>query len=360
MAFPEALGITASWSSQRGWPESLRFAAELGLECRRRPEDDRYGLHLRVPGGELGAEQAREVAAIACTVAATIEVTRRGLLGLDGLAAGNVAGVAARLEAVGLAARGAGPLDVVTHPWAGLDPEELVDPRPLAWRLAAAVRMGPPSCEMMLDGRESPAPACWAQGIALIAGRRPNGGIAYRLLVGGARGPHPRAARKLPAWIEEAQVPDVIRLLLSMAARFEGGTGARLVRLVGRHGAGPLLDLLEENLGQRLVRDEEPLLGVSREEDDPGWFAQKQPGLWARAVGVLPGALTAESLEGLAELSERQGDGTLRTMPGRRLALASVATADRAAVEQRLDGLGLGHDRENPSRRTACVSAAAG
>jgi sulfite reductase beta subunit-like hemoprotein len=322
-------------------PSSLRRATELGLECRRRAEDDRYGVRLRVPGGELGAEQAREVAAIARTAGATIEVTRRGLLGLDGFPFDALGGVVARLDAVGLATRGLGPLDAVTHPWAGMDPEELVDPRALAWRLAAAVRGGPPLCELMIDGREVPSPECWSHGIALVAGRRPDGLIAFRLLVGGARGTHPRPARKLPAWVTEGQVPDVVRHLLSLAAGFEGGAGARLVRLVGRYGAAPLLERLEENLGFTLPRDSEPLASQARHEHDPGWFAQKQEGFWAIALGVLPGALTADRLEALAALADARADGTLRTMPGRRLALAQIAGVDRPVVEGRLEALGF-------------------
>jgi sulfite reductase beta subunit-like hemoprotein len=318
--------------------------SEWGLDCRRRPEDGLYGVRFRVPGAELVFEQAREVASIARTAGGTIEVTRRGLLGLDGFSAADLPGVAARLDAVGLVPGGTGPGDVLTHPWSGLDPEEQLDTRALAWRLAEVVRAEEFACDVMIDGREAPSSACWSYDMAFLASAGPEGGTAFHWLIGGVRGPHPRPARKFPVWVEEGQVPDVVRHILAMARRHGQGAAPRLGRLVGRFGCDALLERVEEALGAVLTRNDRPVAGLGRDDDAPGWFAQKQPGRWAMALGVLPARLTPERLEALAALAGRHGDATLRTAPGRRIVVPNIPADRREAVVAALAGLGLAAD----------------
>ena len=90
-----------------------------------------------------------------------------------------------------------------------------------------------------------------------------------------------------------------------------------------------------------------------------------------RAVGFIPyaagskgafgaglpfGRIDANALAKLAGLSERFGDGSLRTTPWRVLLIANVAAADAKAVSEEVTALGLIADPSDPRLRIfACV-----
>ena len=85
-----------------------------------------------------------------------MEVTARGSLQIRGLTAESAALLAAEVDALGIAVRTGVPVE--TGPLAGLDPQEIADPRPLAERIRAAVeeagltaRLGP-KVSVVVDG----------------------------------------------------------------------------------------------------------------------------------------------------------------------------------------------------------------
>ncbi|TIP24057.1 MAG: precorrin-3B synthase [Mesorhizobium sp.] len=85
-----------------------------------------------------------------------MEVTARGNLQIRGLTPASARLLAAEVDALGIAVRTGVPVE--TGPLAGLDPEEVADPRPLAERIRAAIeeagltqRLGP-KVSVILDG----------------------------------------------------------------------------------------------------------------------------------------------------------------------------------------------------------------
>ncbi len=85
-----------------------------------------------------------------------MEVTARGSLQIRGLTPASAALLAAEVDALGIAVRTGVPVE--TGPLAGLDPQEIADPRPLAERIRAAVegagltqRLGP-KVSVIVDG----------------------------------------------------------------------------------------------------------------------------------------------------------------------------------------------------------------
>jgi sulfite reductase beta subunit-like hemoprotein len=63
-------------------------------------------------------------------------------------------------------------------------------------------------------------------------------------------------------------------------------------------------------------------------------------------------------LHALADLSERHGDGNLRTTPWRALLLTSIAASDAAMLADEVKGLGLIADPKDPRLNIlACVGA---
>src|SRR6516165_9561390 len=79
-----------------------------GIFYRKRVEDGRYMIRIRIPGCELTAEQARAVAAIGRLGYSIINVTTRGNLEVQGLHIANLTEVLDGWEAVGLASKRTG------------------------------------------------------------------------------------------------------------------------------------------------------------------------------------------------------------------------------------------------------------
>ncbi|MBN9549592.1 MAG: precorrin-3B synthase, partial [Alphaproteobacteria bacterium] len=77
-----------------------------------------------------------------------MEVTARGSLQIRGLTAESARLLAAEVDALGIAVRTGVPVE--TGPLAGIDPEEIADPRPLAERIRTAIE------EVGLTGRLGP------------------------------------------------------------------------------------------------------------------------------------------------------------------------------------------------------------
>ena len=109
-----------------------------GIFYRKRVEDGRYMIRVRIPGCELTSQQARVLAEIARVGYSIIDITTRGNVQIQGYELSDLPGVLASLEASGLTARQTGHdnvRNVMTHPWAGLDANELIDVRPLCNKL---------------------------------------------------------------------------------------------------------------------------------------------------------------------------------------------------------------------------------
>jgi len=75
-------------------------------------------------------------------------------------------------------------------------------------------------------------------------------------------------------------------------------------------------------------------------------------------VGLPLGRIETAALIGLADLSERHGDGTLRATPWRTLLLPGVTPESAAQIEHDVDALGLIADASDPRLHIlACVGA---
>ncbi len=367
------------------WPDVERFArdgtpmadiAEADLErmkwygvfYRKRVEDGLYMIRVRIPGCELTSPQARALAEVARLGYSIIDVTTRGNVQIQGYKLADMPGVLGRLEGVGLTCKQTGHdnvRNVMTHPWAGLDPAELVDVRPLCRRLTD-VFLGdrelsslPRKFNVAADGRPLPAPHCWTQDTSFVAARRPFGAVAYRWLLAGTQGQNPRIAWTVPAFVTEEQAPAVLRaslLVFKEEGPREKRDKARLRYLIEQIGVDDFLARVEAKLGYALERTDEPVPPPHEAEDFVGWFRQKQAGLWALGVNVPLGRLTHEQMAGLADLAEKHGGGTLRTAYDQGIVVPDVATDRKGAAVRALNRLGLEHEADTVSRNIiACT-----
>jgi len=174
---------------------------------------------VRIPGCELTTEQARTLAYVAYQSGYSIlDVTTRGNVQIQGLTIDVLPGVLEALERAGLTPRQSGHdnvRNVTSHPFSGIDPEELIDTRELARDIQEAL-IGqreyadlPRKVNVALLGRSDPAAHGWTQDIALVAARHPEAGVGFQLLLGGTQGKSPCLSWQAPVFVEPGEVVDV-------------------------------------------------------------------------------------------------------------------------------------------------------
>ena len=117
-----------------------------------------------------------------------VEVTARGNLQIRGLTARSATGLSRDVDALGIAVRAGVPVE--TAPLAGLDPQEIADPRPLAERIRKGItgaglesRLGP-KVSVVVDGGGRPDMDEVMADVRLTAARV-DGGVIWRLAVAG-------------------------------------------------------------------------------------------------------------------------------------------------------------------------------
>ncbi|MGU1446366.1 precorrin-3B synthase [Pseudomonas aeruginosa] len=292
---------------------------------------------IKLDAGRLDAAQARAVAAAARDCASgVIEATNRSNLQLRGVRRGEEERLVRRLLDAGLGPRHgslAGADDVrnlMLSPAAGLDPHLSLDVRPLAarllLRLQADSRYHALSAKfaIQLDGGEDLAMLEHPHDIWLS----PMPAAPTATLVFGLAGcpARDRPLAALPAERGESLVLALLDLFLERAQPQQTRMRHLLQELAGE----PLLEALQARLDFPLRRDER----VAAWRRSPGrpWShlgvqPQRQPGLVMVGAAAPLGRLDSACLEGLAELVERHGDGSLRLTPWQGVLLPNLAHA---------------------------------
>ena len=368
------------------WPDVLRWAREAtphaaieepdlqrmkwhGLFWRKH-DRDRYMIRIRIPACDMTADQARAIAFVAYESGhGIVDLTTRGNVQVQGLTIQKIPGVVAALDRAGLTAKQTGMdniRNVTSHPLAGVDPVELIDTRPLS-RAITDLFVGhreladlPRKFNVSMNGRPDTGPSDWTQDIAWVAARGPAGTIGFRLLIGGTQGQNPHLAWHVPVFVRPMDVVDVTHAILrtfrDLGSRTEKRTRVRFRYLIESLGVGGVLAEIEQRLGATLPRFPEPPAPPASVESFIGWFPQRDARRATVGVAVPMGRLTWEQLEGLAVLSRRFGDGTLRTAIDQNVLLPNVFTESRDAVGHGLAALGLGFEADSLTRSTvACT-----
>jgi ferredoxin-nitrite reductase len=368
------------------WPDILRYAqagtpmdtideADLermkwyGYFYRKNNDNNHYMCRVRIPGCTMTANQARALAFVAYESGySLVDVTTRGNIQIQGLTIEKLPGVRAALERVGLTSRQSGhdnARNITSHPWSGIDPEELIDTRELAGRIQAMLIGNrdlsnlPRKFNTALTGRaEAPAHA-WTQDLSYVATYGPDGTVGFQLLLGGNQGQSPHLAWHIPVFVPPEQVlgvtTAVLRTFNDLGYRHNRNE-VRLRYLIERLGPDRVLLEIEQRLGYELERFPQAPPKPARDEDFVGWFKQRQEDLWAVGVCVPIGRLTWDQFEGLALIARQYGDGTLRTTYDQNLVLPGIASAARQAVGYALARHGLTFEPDSVTRNmVACT-----
>jgi ferredoxin-nitrite reductase len=368
------------------WPDVLRWAQEktsmskieeadlerlkwYGYFYRKNNDFEHYMARVRIPGCEMTAAQARAVAYTAYESGySLVDVTTRGNLQVQGLTIDKLPSVRAALEKVGLNARQTGHdniRNITSHPWSGIDPDELIDTRDLARQIQAMIIGNrefsdlPRKMNVALTGRPDPAAHAWTQDICYAGTVGPDNSVGFHLLLGGNQGQSPKLSWHIPVFVRPEQVlgvtAAVIRAFRELGYRHNRHQ-VRMRYLIDRIGPDGMLLEIERRLGYELERFPKLVEKPNEEESFVGWFPQKQEGRWAVGVCVPLGRLTADEMDGLAVIAQRYGDGGLRTTYDQNLILTGIPESARQEVGFEIARYGLTFEPDPVSRNmVACT-----
>jgi precorrin-3B synthase len=322
-------------------------------------EPDGMLLRLRLPGGLLPARGARRVAeALAEVGAGPIELTNRANLQLRGIAPDAVG----RVRDAVLAAELASPepdvdarRNVVASPTAGIDPEELVDTRPLVADIAARLSTAPrgaalsPKFGVVVDGGGGVGVRGRALDLALGAVQMHAGELRYEV----------RLAEPLPrrhqsdeqVWlVDPAALLTLVDAVVDVCAPL-----GRARDLVSARGAERVMhDLSARVEGALVCRVAAELVPPPVQDASAvGAHPQSRPGAVYVGALVVLGRLAPATLGALADLA---GLRTMRVSPARSIVIPDVADADAAAVVSACERIGMVCDRAHPATSVvACI-----
>src|SRR4029453_11833809 len=247
--------------------------------------------------------------------------------------------------------------NVTGSPTAGIGPQELIDTRPYArgWHhhiLNDRSLYGlPRKFNVGFDGGGVEPVLEDTNDIAFTAVRGPEGGKAaagiwFRLGLGGITG-HRDFARPTGVLVVPADaiaVADaIVRVFIEHGDRPDRKK-ARLKYLLDAWGFAKFLAAVEEKLGRPLTRVPSELVeepNRPQRQAHIGVHPQRQAGRVWVGVALAVGRLTVEQMQALAAIAGSLGDGDIRLTVWQNLLLSGVAEADAAAVERRLQAVGL-------------------
>ncbi|MDP3813722.1 precorrin-3B synthase [Pseudomonas sp.] len=318
---------------------------------------------IKLAGGNLSSAQARAIAAAAEQCASgVLELTNRSNLQIRGVHAEAEQALIERLLAAGLGPRNPAADDVrnlLLSPAAGLDPQALLDTRPLAAELLGLLQDNPAlhalsaKFAIQLDGGEALAMLEHPHDLWLSALPGQPARLAFGLA--GCPGDTPLGVVTLE------QAPLLVEQLLMLFLQLTGGEHSRMRQLLAITPPQQLLQQLQARLPFAVQAAPSDWQRAPVNQRAPiGTYPQQQAGLCMAAAAARLGRIDAEQLSALAELAEQHGDASLRLTPWQGLLLPNIPTAAAAAVLHELNQLGLLTDPHDPlTGLIACTGSAA-
>lgn len=340
----------------------------FGLYTQRPLEDGYFMLRVKLPGGQVTADQFEALADIAERYGrGVLDVTDRQNVQFHWLRIEDVPAVFDRLAEVGLTTLGAcgdTVRNIIGCPLAGIDAEARFDATPV---LEAANRHFTGNREFSDLPRKYKVSiaACRHQcthpeinDVALVGVS--HGGVrGFDLWVGGGLSTAPRFATRLGVFVPEAEAVEVLHHVTAVFRDHGYRTNrlkARLKFLVADWGAPRFREAVEASLGRPLA-DGPP----APDPDDPlrdhvGVTRQRTPGLYAVGAATLRGRLDAAQARRVAQLARRFGSGRLRTTILQNLVVLDVPFSNVDPLADRLEADGLSVGRRSYRAQTmACT-----
>jgi ferredoxin-nitrite reductase len=347
--WPDVLAHARARTPMKEIPASdLERMKWYGVFYRKRDTPGTYMLRIRITANELTAVQGKEIARIAYELGyGIVDITTRANIQVQGLDIDDVPRALQRLEAVGLTCKQTG-LDnvrnVFGHPLAGMDPDELIDTRPLCREITTIFVDNrdladlPRKFNLALCGRQEHAIHYWTQDLAFLAARRGDE-VGFRVTIGGKQGQTPQLGRLLPVFVPPQllrPVTEAVLHLFRQRGSREKRDAARFHFLIEEIGIEGVLAEIEQQLAAPLERCDAPLDPPTGYDELVGWFRLKEADRWALGLCPPVGRMSWLQLEGLGLASERWANGQLRTTPEQGVMILNVPTGFRDALATHL------------------------
>lgn len=325
------------------------------------PAQDSFMCRLRIPNGILKAWQVRGLADAAEVFGGGyVDVTTRANLQIREIPARHAVGMLFAAQELGLTARGSGAdniRNITGSPTAGIDPQELIDTRPLCRDLHHYILNHremyglPRKFNIAFDGGGGVPVLEDTNDIGFVACRVVSGpgvdpGVYFRLQLGGITG-HLDFAHETGVLLKPEECVKVagavVRAFIAHGDR-TNRQKARLKYVLDRMGREAFLREVEVEYGVPLRRSAGVEIAPRLRSDKHGHVgvhSQKQPGRSYLGLILPVGRLTTEQMRGLAEIAERFGSGTLRLTVWQNVLISDVATGDVGVCIAAVRALGL-------------------
>jgi ferredoxin-nitrite reductase len=325
------------------------------------PNQDSFMLRLRLPGGILLAHQAQGLAHIAERFGGGyVDVTTRANLQIREIGAAYPLDVLMAIDELGLTSRGAGADNIrnlTGSPTAGIDPQELIDTRPLSRALYHHILNHrelyglPRKFNIAFDGGGRSGVLEDTNDIGFAAVKvGPNQpvpeGVYFRMLLGGLTG-HGSFAADAGVLLEPGEVvaaaAAIVRVFIDHGDRTDRKR-ARLKYLIERWGIAKLVSEAAQHLPfawRYAPADISEPRGPIDRQAHIGVHQQTQPGFSYIGVVLPASRITAARLHGLADLAARRGSGTLRFTVWQNLLISDIPEEQVADAVRDIEALGL-------------------
>lgn len=349
------------------------------------PAQNSFMIRLRVPAGELSADQLRGLAEIAEWGGGYAHITTRANFQIRELRPKDIVKVLVRLQELGLTSRGAGAdniRNITASPNSGFDPDELIDVRPYAKALHHYILNHrdlyglPRKFNVSFDNGGSLCGATDTNDIGFLAVRvtpasleklpagapRPEPGVYFRVHLGGITG-HLDFARDTGLLIKPSEAVAVSAAMIRVFAEHGDRTNrkkARLKYLLDKWGFEKFVEETQKKLAFPLAKVPVEACEPTRPFVKHGWigaYKQSQRGLTSIGIGIPVGRLTPKQMRTLADLSTSYGKGELRLTVWQNILLPHVPDAFVETAKRSIQRLGFFTD---PSSATSGIVACTG
>ena len=329
------------------------------------PAQDSYMCRLRFPGGIVDARQFRGVADLAKTYGGGYtHVTTRANLQIREIGASDPPNVLMGLADLGILNRGAGAdniRNITGSPTAGIDPQELIDTRPLAREMHHYILNRremynlPRKFNIAFDGGGRISALADTNDIGFSAVRVSEdqaaedtpAGVYMRMQLAGITG-HQQFADDVGWLLRPDQCVAAAAAVVRVFSRHGDRTNrqrARLKYLIDEWGMDAFLAAVEEELTFEptmwpIEQCERP--APAHDQAHIGFHPQREEGYYYAGVVLPVGRLTVEQMHELAAIAERYGTGTIRLTCEQNLLISDIAERDIESVKESIEQAGLG------------------
>ncbi len=314
-----------------------------------RPKDGHFMMRVRIPSGILNVEQAKVLAEIARDYGRDlVDVTTRQAIQFHWLTVESLPDIFERLASVGMSsfeACGDCPRTIIGNPLAGIDPNEVLDTRPLVEELEQYFLVNrefsnlPRKYKMSISSNIYNTGHAEINDLAFTPAKKIIDGqevIGFHIWVGGGLSAKPILAEKLDVFCRPEEVVKVAAGVTTVFRDFgyrEKRTHARLKFLVADWGPEKFREELIKVTGE---------LETQGDDLTQGWKAgyfygiheQKQADNYYAGLSVPVGRMNADELIELSRLAEEYGDGTIGTCNSQNVLIRNIPSSKVEAFKQ--------------------------